>query len=99
MNAPEVCHFQPGQLVECIDDEWVNIIGERPRVPTPVSGCVYTIAEAHEYLGGIFLGFEPYGTGIWFSWLHFRPVQTPDIGIFRGLLAPSPASPREVELA
>lgn len=99
MTAPDTCHFQPGQLVECIDDEWLDETGERPSFAVPVSGCIYRISEAKEYLGGVFLGFDAIGSHVWFSWLHFRPVQTPDIGIFLKLLAPTPELTREAELA
>lgn len=99
MNAPEVCHFQPGQLVECIDDEWVDEHGQRRDGAMPLSGCIYTVSDLKDYFGVIFMRLDTFTADIWFSSLHFRPVQTPSIDCFHSLLAPSPASTREVEPA
>ena len=90
MSAPETCHFQPGQLVECIDDEWVDEHGQRRDGAMPVSGCIYTVADLKDYFDVIFMRLDTFAADIWFSSLHFRPVQTPSIDCFRQLLAPLP---------
>lgn len=105
MSAPETCHFQPGQLVECIDDvkgEGISWSGEVVPLsgPVPIKGLIYTVAFLHEGpMDLMFLGLAELPAESVFHTRFFRPVQTPDIGIFRGLLAPTPASTREVELA
>lgn len=99
MSDPETCHIQPGQLVECIDDEWYGEDELPPRLP--MSGCIYAVARVIEYRGGFYLQLDPFGAEYVYRSLHFRPVQTPDISVFRRLLAPTPAlaKTREAELA
>lgn len=100
MNAPEVCHFQPGQLVECIDDEWYDENGRRPDgVSLAVEGCVYTVRRVDEFDDRVFIWLAEVGGDCGFWSIQFRPIQTPNIDCFLSLLAPSPASPREVQPA
>lgn len=99
MNDPEACHFQPGQLVECIDDRWGRKDGLPAAGATPVKGCIYAVAALEEDEGMFFLVLREIGDQSSFFCRQFRPVQTPDIGIFHSLLAPTPAATREVEPA
>lgn len=89
------CALRPGQMVECIDDQWVGQGGVAPPIPLPVCGCVYTIADLTLYRGGVFLHLEPFGAEIWFHAPHFRPVRPTSIEPLRALLAPLGARERE----
>lgn len=99
MSDLDTCHIQPGQIVECIDDEWFDEHGLPPSFPLPVSGCIYTVSGLKDYRGGIYLQLEQFGANIWCLWAHFRPVPMPDISPLRELLLPSPDLTREAELA
>lgn len=90
MSAPETCHFQPGQLVECIDDRWGRKDGLPMTGTQPVKGCIYTISDVEDDDGRFFLVLREIGDQSSFCSRQFRPVQTPSIDCFRQLLAPLP---------
>jgi len=98
MTAPDTCHFVPGQLVECIDDEWFDESGVRCTISgLAVEGIIYTVLEVEEFSDRIYLRLVEIDLDRWFWSAQFRPVQTPSIDCFRSLLAPTPS--REVEPA
>lgn len=98
MSAPETCHFQPGQLVECyraFDPHAASVdpfgAPANPLGAPPEQGCVYTVTEVSEGpFGGHYLTLAELNPGMSYLALHFRPVQTPSIDCFRQLLAPLP---------
>ena len=88
--------FEPGQLVECVDDHFV---GSRP---SPIRrGGIYTVLETGPMLSFSLGQYDGCGDGIWlqevtnpyttggeFAAPRFRPVRGERLDIFRSMLEP-----------
>jgi hypothetical protein len=95
--------FHVGQKVVCVKiGKWVSLdAGPRPS-HLPRKGQIFTIAKIVDARPLTFLRLDEIskdadGNFHVFEDVHFRPVKTNDISVFRAMLVPSPKQRAEVD--
>ena len=88
--------LRPGQMVVCVQAPPRCCIGPSGRLdlytgPSPIKGCVYTVASVEPYLASAYLWLTELNSGVAWNARYFRPVRPTSLACLTHLLAPSDA--------